>query len=103
MSGGASNNPCSDTFAGPSAFSTPETRAIRDFYGTIASRSRIFLSFHAFGQYLLMPFGHTTAQSNNHANLLSVANAGAAAIRATAGADYLVGSTAAVLCQYICV
>ncbi len=45
-----------------------------------------------------MPFGHTTAQSNNHANLLSVANAAANAIRATANADYLVGSTAAVLC-----
>ncbi|KAJ6635047.1 Zinc carboxypeptidase A 1 [Pseudolycoriella hygida] len=97
MSGGASNNPCSDTYAGPNPFSEPETRAIRDFYGTIASRVRIFLSFHAFGQYLLMPFGHTTANSNNHANLLSVANAGAAAIRSTAGSDYLVGSTAVVL------
>lgn len=97
MSGGASNNPCSDTFAGPAPFSEPETAAIRDFYGSIASRARIFLSFHAFGQYLLMPFGHTTAQSNNHANLMSVANAGAAAIRGTAGMDYLVGSTASVL------
>lgn len=55
MSGGASNNPCSDTYAGPNPFSEPETAAIRDFYGTIASRSRMFLSFHAFGQYLLMP------------------------------------------------
>lgn len=98
--GGASNNPCSDTYGGPSPFSEPETAAIRNFYGTIASRTRIFLSFHAFGQYLLMPYGHTTAQSTNHANLLSVANAGANAIRATAGADYLVGSTASVLCQY---
>lgn len=97
MSGGASNNPCSDTYGGPNPFSEPETAAIRDFYGTIASRTRMFLSFHAFGQYLLMPFGHTTANSNNHANLLSVANAGANAIRATASADYLVGSTAAVL------
>jgi len=97
MSGGASNNPCSDTYAGPNPFSEPETSAIRDFYGTIASRTRIFLSFHAFGQYLLMPFGHSTANSNNHANLLSVANAAATAIRNTAGADYLVGSTAVVL------
>jgi len=97
MSGGASNNPCSDTFAGPSAFSEPETRAIRDYYGTIATRTRIFLSFHAFGQYLLMPYGHTSSQSNNHANLLSVANAAATAIRNTSGIDYLVGSTATVL------
>ncbi|KAJ6647129.1 Zinc carboxypeptidase A 1 [Pseudolycoriella hygida] len=97
MSAGASNNPCSDTYAGPNPFSEPETRAIRDFYGTIASRTRLFLSIHSFGQYLLFPLGHTTAQSNNHANLLSVGNAGAAAIRETAGADYLVGSSSVVL------
>ncbi|XP_037034305.1 zinc carboxypeptidase-like [Bradysia coprophila] len=97
MSAGASNNPCSDTYAGPNPFSEPETAALRDFYGTIASRTRMFLSIHAFGQYLLFPLGHTTAQSNNHANLLSVGNAGANAIRATAGADYLVGSSSVVL------
>jgi len=95
--GGSSTNPCSDTFHGPNPFSEPETAAIRTFYGSIASQTRIFLSFHAFGQYLLMPFGHTTANSNNHANLLSVAQATATAIRNTAGADYLFGSTASVL------
>jgi len=97
MSGGASNNPCSDTYAGNAPFSEPETSAIRDFYGSIASRSRMYLSIHSFGQYLLMPYGHTSSPSNLHANLTSVANAGAAAIRTTGGADYLVGSTAVVL------
>lgn len=96
---GASSNPCSDTYGGPSPFSEPETAAIRDFYATVVSRVRLFLSFHSFGQYLLLPFGHTPTHSNNHANLMSVANAGANAIRGTAGMDYLVGTSSDVLCK----
>lgn len=98
MAAGASNNPCSDTYAGPTPFSEPETAAMRDFYGTIASRVRIFISLHAFGQYLLFPPGHTPNPTNNHANLTSVGNAGATAIRNTAGIDYLVGISSVVLC-----
>lgn len=97
---GASNNPCSDTYGGPAPFSEPETAAIRDLYSTVANRVRLFLSFHSFGQYLLLPFGHQTAHSNNHANLMSVANAGANAIRGTAGMDYLVGTSSDVLCEW---
>jgi carboxypeptidase A len=97
MSAGASNNPCSDTYAGPRAFSDPETAAMANFYGTIASRVRLFLSIHSFGQYILFPFGHTGTPSNNHANLLSVGNAGANAIRSIAGTDYLVGISSVVL------
>jgi len=97
MAAGASNNPCSDTYAGPSAWSEPETAAIRDFYMPIASRVRMFLSMHSFGQYLLMPYGHQTTPSSNHANLTSVGNAGANAIRNMNGTDYLVGSSSTVL------
>jgi len=97
MAAGASNNPCSDTYAGPVPFSEPETAAIRDFYGTIASRVRLFLSFHSFGQYLLFPSGHTSTPTNNHANLMSVGTAGVNAIRNTSGIDYLVGISSVVL------
>lgn len=72
MRGGASSNQCSDTFAGSAAFSEPETRAIRDFYRTISQRTKIYLSVHAFGQYLLLPYGHTAAASENHGNLVSL-------------------------------
>jgi len=97
MAAGASNNPCSDTYAGPRAFSEPETLALANFYSTIAPRVRIFLSFHAFGQYILFPPGHTSTPTNNHANLMSVGNATAVGIRNTAGIDYLVGISSVVL------
>lgn len=70
MRGGASSNQCSETFGGRSAFSEPETRAIRDFYNSIAGRTRFFLSLHAFGQYVLLPYGHQTGPSHNHGNLV---------------------------------
>jgi len=98
MTIGASDNPCSDTYAGPAPFSDPETAAMRDFYGTIAPRVRLFfLSIHAFGQYILYPYGYTTSPSNNNANLMSVGNAAATAIRNISGTDYLVGIGSVVL------
>jgi carboxypeptidase T len=46
-------------YAGPSAFSEPETRALRDL---IAEDPPEFaLGFHSFGELLLYPWGHTRA------------------------------------------
>jgi carboxypeptidase T len=61
--GGSSGNPASDTFRGPSAWSTPEARAIRDF---VLSRVvggvqqiRTHITFHTAGEQVLWPYGHT--------------------------------------------
>jgi len=97
MRGGASNNPCSDTYAGPAAWSEPETRAIRDYYARISPRTRAYISFHAFGQYLLLPYGHNTAPSERHANLMSVGTATINALSRRYGTSYVIGSTAVVL------
>jgi hypothetical protein len=58
LAGGSSNNPCSDIYAGPTAFSEPETKAMSDFVTSIASRMPLYLSLHSYGQYMLIPFGH---------------------------------------------
>lgn len=61
--GGSSSNPQAITYRGPRAFSTPEARVLRDLV-----RSRNFggvqhitlaMSFHAFGQQVLWPYGYT--------------------------------------------
>ncbi len=61
--GGSSGNPGSDTYRGPSAWSTPEARAIRDF---VLSRVvngvqqiRTHITFHTAGEQVLWPYGHT--------------------------------------------
>lgn len=54
--GGSSTNPSSDVYMGPSAFSEPETKAIRDFF-IAHSNVTIALSFHTFSELILYPWG----------------------------------------------
>lgn len=55
--GGSSSSPSSDTYKGPSAFSEPESQAIKKY---IESHSNIttLLSFHTYSQLILYPWGH---------------------------------------------
>jgi carboxypeptidase T len=54
--GGASPDPSDDTYRGPSAFSEPESRAVRDF---IEARPnlKVLLSYHTFSELILYPWG----------------------------------------------
>lgn len=63
--GGASQNPCSETYAGPEPFSEPETRALSDFIGALDHEIDIYLAFHSYGHYILFPYGHTIEPAEN--------------------------------------
>lgn len=63
---GASSNPCSETFAGPTPFSEPETVALANFIRQHSSKIKIYLSFHSYGQYILFPYGHTHDITPHH-------------------------------------
>lgn len=96
---GASQNPCDETYAGPAAFSDPESRALADYFTARKESIKVFFAFHSYGQYILTPFGYTKDPANNAAQLMQVGNAGAAAIRIPFGTEYSVGSTADILCK----
>lgn len=68
--GGASQNPCSETYAGPSAFSEPETVALSNFIGSLGHKINIYLAFHSYGHYILYPYGHTIEPADNVVNLV---------------------------------
>ncbi|MFL5673546.1 MAG: M14 family zinc carboxypeptidase [Chloroflexota bacterium] len=61
--GGSSSTRSSDTYHGPSAFSAPETRAVRDFMASrrIGGRQQIrtAITFHTAGEQILWPYGYT--------------------------------------------
>ncbi|MER6592962.1 M14 family metallopeptidase [Micromonospora purpureochromogenes] len=65
--GGSSGSTSSDTYRGPSAFSAPETSALRNFVnsrvvgGTQQIKANI--DFHTYSQLVLWPFGYTTANT----------------------------------------
>ncbi|MEV4507639.1 M14 family zinc carboxypeptidase [Dactylosporangium sp. NPDC049525] len=65
--GGSSDNPSSETYHGPSAFSAPEIQRLRDF---VLSRRvngvqqiKASIDFHTFSELILWPFGYTPADT----------------------------------------
>lgn len=56
--GGSSNSPCSDVFMGPTAFSEPETQAVKAFVES-KPNLKVLLTFHTFSELILYPWGHT--------------------------------------------
>jgi hypothetical protein len=65
--GGSSGSPSSATYRGPSSFSAPETRVVRDF---VLSRRiggvqqiKANIDFHSYSELVLWPFGYTRANT----------------------------------------
>ncbi|XP_051859540.1 uncharacterized protein LOC117572446 [Drosophila albomicans] len=94
---GASSNPCMDTYAGPSAFSEPETIVVRDLMHSLADRGIMYLTMHSYGNYLLYPWGWTSDLPDTVDQLDAVASAGGDAIKEATGTVYTVGSSTNVL------
>ncbi|CAO1387518.1 unnamed protein product [Diamesa serratosioi] len=94
---GASRQPCSETFAGSSAFSEPETKAVKDFIGASSANWKGSISFHSYGQYILYPWGYDRVVPPDHEDLKRVGNAAAAAMKKIGGASYEVGPAGATL------
>uniref|UniRef100_A0A0N5AFM3 Zinc carboxypeptidase A 1 n=1 Tax=Syphacia muris TaxID=451379 RepID=A0A0N5AFM3_9BILA len=53
---GSSTDPCHETYHGTSAFSEPESQAVRDFLQEL--KPEAFLTLHSYSQMWLIPYGH---------------------------------------------
>uniref|UniRef100_A0AAV1TIJ3 Peptidase M14 domain-containing protein n=1 Tax=Peronospora matthiolae TaxID=2874970 RepID=A0AAV1TIJ3_9STRA len=53
---GSSNVPCGDDYNGPSAFSEPETQAVRDLVTRNTSDFSVALNYHSYGKFVNIPF-----------------------------------------------
>jgi len=90
--GGSSNLPCDDTYHGPSAFSEIETKAMSDFFDTIADRAVFFLSIHSYSQYILLPYGNTNARYPDYNEYMRIGNVAKTAIAARYNTQFTVGN-----------
>ncbi|EAT39609.1 AAEL008600-PA [Aedes aegypti] len=98
MEGGASSNPCSDTFAGPFEGSEIETQNVMNYFLKYKDRIDLYLSFHSYGQYMLFPFGHNGADlAANYYDWMEIATSAAAALSQRFGTLYTFGTTSDVL------
>lgn len=69
------------------------------FYRSIAKSVKMYLAFHAYGQYIMTPFGHSTVLPENHSDLMAVAAKGRDAIAVREGRVYTIGPIAEVMCK----
>jgi hypothetical protein len=51
---GSSPDPCAEDYRGPSPFSEPESRAVRDLVA--AQRPQVAINWHSFGRYVNLPY-----------------------------------------------
>ncbi|MGH1365897.1 MAG: M14 family metallopeptidase [Calditrichia bacterium] len=83
---GSSGDSFSETYRGPSAFSEPESRAVRDFLNR--EQPKAMITYHSYSQLVLYPWGHTNAPTPDDVQLDQLASAMAAKILAVHGKSY---------------
>jgi len=76
----ASPIPCLDTYHGPSAFSEPETQAVKNFVMSKRDRIDAYLAFHSFGNKILYPWGYTSEKARDWRELKNFADVAQTAI-----------------------
>ncbi|CAH2094783.1 unnamed protein product [Euphydryas editha] len=104
MTAGASNNSCSQTFAGPAPNSEPETRAISQYILNLNTQGRFmyFIDFHSYTQIFCIPYSNTVNPSDvltsgNYANMYELAIRGAEKLGSRYGTNYGAGVAGNVL------
>ncbi|KAF2727080.1 carboxypeptidase-like protein A1 precursor [Polyplosphaeria fusca] len=98
--GGASTNPCSETYKGQAAGDSPENKGLRAHVDSLRdSRGlSLYIDFHSYGQYMLWPYGYDcNLVVHNDAQHRSLATRAAAAIRAVSGTRYTIGPACSTL------
>ncbi|XP_037932357.1 carboxypeptidase B-like [Teleopsis dalmanni] len=89
---GSSENPCKNLYRGPTKFSEPETKAIRQFMLKMRDYLGAYISFGAYGQAIAYPWGDADYVTNNQRSLHKVARKAVLNFRKLNQAEYRIGS-----------
>ncbi|KAF0040341.1 hypothetical protein F2P81_006239 [Scophthalmus maximus] len=95
---GASKNPCSDSYHGPSAHSEIEVKNVVNLiksHGNFKS----FISVHAYSQLLMYPYGYSCRSVPHQPELDSVGKAAVQKLTSLYGTRYKVGSICNIIYQ----
>ncbi|CAH1402679.1 unnamed protein product [Nezara viridula] len=95
---GTNSNPCSDIYPGKSPHSEPETQAFMKFINDLKNNLSAYVTFHSYGQYILIPFGYDlNSLAPDYDEMERVGTIAASAIKKLDGKTYQVGNTAMLL------
>ncbi|XP_063788276.1 carboxypeptidase O-like [Pseudophryne corroboree] len=84
-------------FCGPRPASEFETQGVVRLLEPMKSNTLMYLTIHSYGQYILLPYGHTYLPSVNHYEMTKAAEKAADELKKKYNTEYHVGSTAAIL------
>jgi hypothetical protein len=84
---GSSGNTSSTNYRGPSAFSEPESQAVRDL--VLAYDFRVLMSYHSFGQQIISRWGYTRAPCPDDLPMSAMSFRMREIMKETTGAVYL--------------
>lgn len=94
---GSSTHPCSQTYAGATPFTEPETRHQSNFVYANRFGMKMYISFHSYSQMILLPLSHSKQTIPDLKDLESVGTAAVKAIEQTHGTVYRIGPSASIL------
>lgn len=94
---GASTNPCSETYAGPKAFSEPETMNMANHMWRHRQRLMAYVALHSYSQLWLTPWGYTSDLPDDYNDLVGKARRAADAVEKVYGTKFKAGSSTRVL------
>jgi len=88
---GVSWNPCADDYPGPKPFSETETRTTSQTILRLKDSIKAFISFHAYSQLWLMPWGYTKEKSEDYDDLYKLAREATDKVEKTHNTHWRVG------------
>ncbi|MBC8522717.1 hypothetical protein H8D29_02205 [PVC group bacterium] len=91
-----STSTCSDVFVGPSAFSEPETQAMRSLINSLPNFVT-HIDFHSYSQLVLKAWGYTSTPHPQDELIQSLGVSMSDAIQSVHGEQYIVGTPGEVL------
>lgn len=92
--GGASPNPCAETYCGTRFESEVESSSMADFIRSRISSIKAYVSVHSYSQMLLFPYAYTYTLPPNHAELQSLSKKAVSALQGLYNTRYTYGSSA---------
>ncbi|KAH7324946.1 hypothetical protein B0I35DRAFT_172527 [Stachybotrys elegans] len=102
IDGGASTNPCSDSYRGEAPGDSPEMAVLSNWTATIGQTTgiKLFVDWHAYSQLILLPYSYScTAEAETIEEQMDLAGGVASAIRGVNGLNFVYGPTCQVIYQ----
>lgn len=91
------NDPCEETYGGPTAESEKETKAVTDFIRSHLKSIKGYITMHSYSQMLLFPYGYTSELPPNQEELAKVAKIGTDALSTRYATHYIYGPIASTI------